>query len=271
MSGCARCALLLCAAVAYGADVDYRRSPGYEAYERANAHFSARKLPESLASVDQALSLDPKLLPALTLKARLAMAARDHTASRTALIKAVEVAPTSWYAHFLLGFQYYLENDLKAALTALEKARQLNPKESQPALYLGLTNESFGNIEAAIDYYSQAVAIEEASRSLQAETLLTFARLLLLLDRLDECAKLLDRAVRIEPNLRDVHYERSRLFMKKGDAASAATAGEKALSLPAAGIPDRQVRYVLVRAYGLLGNEKRAAEHAAALRTQDPP
>jgi tetratricopeptide (TPR) repeat protein len=114
--------------------------------------------------------------------------------------------------------------------------------------------------------------MEEASRTLHAETLLTLARLLLLLDRLEECGKLLERAARMEPDLRDVHYERSRLLMKLGKPAEAARAAEKALSLPPAGIAgiaDRQIRYVLVRACALAGDEKRAAEHAAALRQED--
>ena len=50
-------------------------SPGYPAYERANALFTAKKFPEALAAADEALRLDPKLVPALTLKAKLAMAA----------------------------------------------------------------------------------------------------------------------------------------------------------------------------------------------------
>jgi tetratricopeptide (TPR) repeat protein len=263
-------ALAVFALVASANDVDYRKSPGYQAYTNANALFAAGRLPETRAAVERALLLDPDLLPALTLKARTAMAVKDHEGSRKALLRAVEVAPASWYANFLLGFQYYLQSELHSALAPLEKARRLNPKESQPVLYLGLTHESLGDTDQAIEFYRQAIAIEDASRKLQAETLLTLARLLLLLNRLDECASLLERAVKVEPGLRDVHYERARLLIKKGDAAGAAAAGEKALSLPPAGIPDHQIRYVLVRAYGLAGDDERAAQHAAALRNQDP-
>jgi tetratricopeptide (TPR) repeat protein len=262
--------LLMCGVLVNASEPDYRKSPGYKWYANANALFGAGKVKESEAAADEALRLDPKLLPALTLKARLAMAVRDHAASRKALLQAVEVAPSSWYAHFLLGFQYYLQSELQPALPALEEARRLNPKESQPVLYLGLVNESLGNTEKAIAYYRQAIAMEEKAGKLQAETLLTLARVLLLVNGLDECAALLDRAAKVEPDLRDVHYERARLLLKKGDAAGAAAAGEKALSLPAAGVGEGQIRYVLVRAYGLSGDEKRAAEHAAVLRSSDP-
>jgi hypothetical protein len=62
--------------------------------------------------------------------------------------------------------------------------------------------------------------MEEKAGKLQAETLLTLARVLLLVNGLDECTALLDRAVKVEPDLRDVHYERARLLMKKGDAGA---------------------------------------------------
>ena len=53
-------------------------SPGYPAYEKANALFVQKKLPEALAAIEESLRLDPQLVPALTLKAKLAMAAYQH-------------------------------------------------------------------------------------------------------------------------------------------------------------------------------------------------
>jgi len=233
--------------------------------------FAAGKFPESLRLVEEALQLDPKLTPAWTLKAKLAMAVKDHRGAREALLSAVEVAPTSWYAHFLLGFQYYLQNEMQLAATELERASQLNPAESKPILYLGLTHESLGNNTKAVDCYRQSIRMDQASRKLEPETLLILARLLLILDRRDECSNLIDWALKLNSNFRDSHYERSRLLLKQGDLAAAAVAAEKALSLPAAGTSDKQIRYLLVRAYALMGDEKRAAENAAALRSEEIP
>jgi tetratricopeptide (TPR) repeat protein len=151
-------------------------------------------------------------------------------------------------------------------LLSLSAARRLNPKDSKAPLYLGLTRESLGDTDRAVALYREAIRVEEAAGKLQADTLLTCARLLLLLDRLEECGELIDRAAKLEPAHRDVHYERARLLLRAGDAAAAARAGEAALRLAATGITDGQIRYLLVRAYGLTGDEKRAATHAAALR-----
>lgn len=260
--------ILLCAVCVTAAEPDYRRSPGYRAYEEASSLFAAQKFEESLSRVNQALDVDPALLPALTLKARLAMAARNADVARDALLQAVRVAPESWYAHFLLGFHYHLQNDHHEALQSLERARRLNPKQSQPHLYLGLTHETLGDTKRAGESYRQAIKLEESSRQLQAETLLTLARMLLLTGEWDECGRLIDKALAVEPESRDVHYELARLLMKKGDAANAVRAGEKALSLPPGGIAEPQIRYVLVRAHGLAGNPERAQEHAEILRKE---
>ena len=74
--------------------------------------------------------------------------------------------------------------------------------------------------------YEEAVRLERSANELHAETLLPGARLLLLLDRLDDCERWLREAVKLAPDSRDAHFELARLLLKKGDAAQAAAAGE---------------------------------------------
>ena len=64
-------------------------SAGYPAYEKANRLFVAGKYQESFNAVDEALRLDPKLVPALTLKAKLAMAANRYDVARESLEQAL--------------------------------------------------------------------------------------------------------------------------------------------------------------------------------------
>ncbi len=264
-------ALLLCAAAmfALAAEADYRKSPGYRSYESANALFVAGKFSECAQALDEALRQDPKLVPALTLRAKLAMSMNRFDVSTDSLRRALAADPSSWYAHFLLGFQYHLQNELPLALPELERARQLNPRDARPALFLGLTQESLGRLPEAVEFYQEAIRLEEMAGKPQADTLLTYTRLLLLLGRLEECDRLIQRALRLEPDSRDVHYEFGRFLMKKGDPAGAANEGEKALRCAASGITDRQIHYLLVRAYELAGNEKLAAKHAEALRSSE--
>ena len=117
-------------------------SAGLPAYEKANALFVDKKFPESLAAVEEALRLDPKLTLALTLKAKLAMAANRYDVAERSLEQALAADPKSFYAQFLHGLVAYLTNEMKEALPRFVAARRLNPRDARAALYLGLTTES---------------------------------------------------------------------------------------------------------------------------------
>ena len=246
-------------------------SPGYAAYQRANALFVAKKLPEALAATEEALRLDPKLVPALTLKAKLAMAAYRLDVARRCLEQALALDPRAPYAQFLYGLEAYLGNDVKEALPRFRKARQLNPSDPRAALYLGLTIESLGQPGEALSLYEEAVRLERSAGALDAETLLPGARLLLLLGRLEECERWIRQAVKLSPNSRDVHFEFARLLLKKGDAVQAAAEGETALGLSEGVVTDAAIHYLLIRAYRQSGMPDRAAIHAEVMRAQESP
>ena len=246
-------------------------SPGQASYEKANALFVAKKFPESLASVEEALRLDANLVPALTLKAKLAMAANRYDLARQSLQRAIAVDPKAPYAQFLYGMEAYMNNEMTEALPRFRKARELAPKDPRAALYLGLTTESIGQPKEALALYQEAVRLDRASGHPQAETLLPGARLLLLLGRLEESEDWTRQAVKLSPKLRDAHFELARLLLKKGEPAQAANEGEAALGLSEGTVTDAAIHYLLIRAWQQAGQPERAAVHAAVIRAQESP
>lgn len=244
-------------------------SPGYAAYEKANALFVEKRFPEAMAATEEALRLDPKLVAALTLKAKLAMAAYRLDEAQQCLARALAIDARAPYAQFLYGLAAYLGNDMSAALPRFRKARQLNPTDPRAALYLGLTAESLGQTAEALSLYEEAVRLERDRNELQAETLLPGVRLLLLLGRVAECERWLAQALKLSPNSRDVHLEWARCLLEKGDAERAATEGEAALRLSQGIVTDSAIRYLLIRAYQKCGMPDRAATHAEIMRTQE--
>ena len=241
-------------------------SPGQASYERANVLFVAKKFPEAWAAVEEALRLDARLVPALTLKAKLAMAANRYDVARQSLERALAVDPKAQYAQFLYGMEAYMNNEMADAMTRFQRAWELAPNDPRAALYLGLATESVGQPKAALALYQEAVRLERAAGRLQAETLLPGARLLLLLDRLEECEEWARQAVKLSPKLRDAHFELARLLLKKGAAADAAAEGEMALSLSEGTATDSAIHYLLVRAWRQAGQPEKAAAHAAVMR-----
>ena len=241
-------------------------SAGYPAYERANRLFVAGKYQESFNAVDEALRLDSKLVPALTLKAKLAMSINRYDVARECLERAIAADPSSWYSQFLYGFQFYQQNEMPEAIRALEKTRRLNPRDPRTALYLCLAKESLGQTTEALNSYQEAIRIGEATGKLDTDMLLTCSRLLLLLGDYEKCGGLVQRALKLAPNSRDPHFESARLLLKKGDPAGAAKEGAIAVQLRTGDVTDRQVHFLLIQAYQAGGREREASQHASALR-----
>jgi len=243
-------------------------SSGYAAYEKANALFVAKRFPEASEAVEEALRLDSKLVPALTLKAKLAMAANNFDLASRCLDQALAVDPNAFYAQFLYGLEAYLSNDMTEALSRFRKAHRLHPAYPNATLYLGLATESVGQTADALSLYAEAVKLERSAGTLRAETLLPGARLLFLLDRLDESERSTREAVKLAPNSRDARFELARLLLKKGDAAEAAAEGETALGLSDGVVTDAAIHYLLIRAWQQCQRPDRAAVHAAIIRAQ---
>jgi tetratricopeptide (TPR) repeat protein len=261
-------ALVLCVLPAL-AQPEWRQSPGYRAYQQGNTLFVAQKFPESEAAIDEALRLDPKLVPALTLKAKLAMAGNRFDVARKVLEQALAVDPNAGYAEFLFGMEAYLTNDLRLALPRFEKARQLSPADPRPVLYLGFALEALGQTDKALSDYQEAVRLEQRAGAPQAATFLAGSRLLLLMGRLEDGERWIAQALKVEPGSRDGHFEFARLLLKKGEAARAAKEGEAALLLHGGDATDAQIHYLLIRAYRESGDQAQATRHADLLRLLD--
>lgn len=240
-------------------------SSGAAAYDRANALFEKGQFDAALKELDNALHADPKLVPALTLKAKLAMMINRYDVARECLDTAVAADPTGAYPQFLLGFLFYRQDKMPDAERELQKAQKLNPSDPRSALYLGMTEETLGRLAEAMAQYERAMRLEEATGHPNADAWIACARLLMVEGNLDRAGKLLADAVRIEPNSRDAQFQSARLALQIGKTNEAIAAGEKALRLSGE-TADRQIHFLLVQAYRMAGKDAEAAQHAAAIR-----
>src|SRR5262245_23299587 len=239
-------------------------------YQKAAALFQQQQYEQSLVALDEALKLYPRLVPALTLKARLAMAVNRFDIAKASLLQAVEIEPGAANNHFLLGFCYYVDNDFKNALPPLERSRQLKPDDARTHFFLALTWEALARIDEAIASYEQSLKVEKNDGGILADTLVAYARLLFTLGRYSESEALIDRALEATPNLRDAHYEKGRLLFERRAYAEAIMHGKKALDEPGAGTTERQIHFLLARAYGKNAQKELAEIHLAKFRAAPP-
>jgi tetratricopeptide (TPR) repeat protein len=230
-------------------------------YEKAKQDFAQRKFSEAVSEVDAALHESPYMVPALVLKARLATFAHRPDVAKSCLITAVIADPTSEDAQFFLGVLYYMQNDFKLALSPLQTAQTISPKNPLPVFYLAMTHEALGDGPKALELYQQAEDLSPQKSPQSAAILVAYGRLLLLQGRTQDGIKKDRQAIEDDPESRDAHYELAKELDREGDFKDAALEGERALVLPALGTSDAQIHFILAKLYRKLNQPDLANAH----------
>jgi tetratricopeptide (TPR) repeat protein len=230
-------------------------------YENAKQDFAQKKFSEAVSEVDTALHDSPYMVPALVLKARLAVFAHRPDVAKSCLITAIKADPTSEEAQFFFGVFYYTQNDFKLAISPLQAAQTLSPKSPLPVFYLAMTQESLGNETKALELYQQAENLSPEKSPQSASILVAYGRFLLSLGQSQNSIEKDRRAIEEDPTSRDAHYELARGLDHDGDFKNAALAGEQALTLPEFGTSDAQIHFLLANLYRKLNQPDLAKAH----------
>jgi tetratricopeptide (TPR) repeat protein len=230
-------------------------------YENAKRAFAQRNFPQAMSEVNTALHESPDLVPALVLKARLAVFAHRPEVARSCLITAITADPASEEAQFFLGAFYYLQNDFKLAISPLQTAQTLSPRSPLPVFYLAMTQEALGDAPKALELYQQAENLSPEKSPQSASILVAYGRLLSLMGRSDESMEKERRAIEEDPESRDAHYELAKGLTSEENLKDAALEAERALTLPMFGTSDAQIHFLLARIYLRLKQPDLAKTH----------
>lgn len=239
----------------------FATTTGVDSYQRANALFEQQRFAEAVTQLDQAIKENPAYAPAWLLRGKMAMAFNRFDVARWAFVRAAELDPASAYTQFMLGFFYYVDNDFVRAVPALRTAAGLNANDAQTLLYWAMSEEGLAHPDAASELYRKAIALENSQNKPSAETHTAYGRLLFTLGRYEESAREVERVLELDPSSRDGHYEKGRLAFQKDQFAVAASQGELALTAKGNGTTDRQIQFLLARAYAKLGDTVKADLH----------
>ena len=230
-------------------------------YEKAKEDFAERKFSEAVSEVNIALHESPYMVSALVLKARLAVFAHRPEVAKSCLITAITADPTSEEAQFFLGLFYYNQNDFKLAISPLQTAQTLSPKGPMPAFYLAMTHEAMGDTAQASELYQQAENLSPEKSPQSALILVAYGRFLLALGRTQEGTEKIRRAIQVDPEAREAHYELAKELDEEGDLKNAVVEAERALTLPELSIRDAQVHFLLAKLYMRLKQPDLAKAH----------
>ena len=214
-------------------------------YENAKQDFAQRNFTEADSEVNVALHESPYMVPALVLKARLAAFAHRPDVEKSCLITAITADPTSEEAQFFLGVFYYTQNDFKLAISPLQTAQTISPKNALPVFYLAMTQEALGDATKALEFYQRAENLSPEKSPQSASILVAYGKFLLSLGRNQASIEKDRRAIEEDPESRDAHYELAKALDHDGDFKNAAVEGEQALTLPELGTSDAQIHFLL--------------------------
>jgi Flp pilus assembly protein TadD len=226
------------------------------ALERAQLLLREQKVEAARMAVMEALAEKPNSVPALMLRGRIAMAENDFDTARTALTKASALAKDSGPAQFMLGFFHYVDNDFVQARPVLERARKLSPRDSQAALFLALTYEGLALPEQANSTFLETIKLKDSPGARIA-----YARMLYSQGRFDEAQVHVTRALVLDGNSREAHYEQGRLHFVNHKFEACIAAASRALELAGDGTTERSIHFLLSQAWSRAGNTERAEFH----------
>jgi tetratricopeptide (TPR) repeat protein len=230
-------------------------------YERAKQDFAERKFSEAVSEVNTALHESPNMVPALVLKARLALFAHRPDVAKSCLITAITADPTSEDAQFFLGLFYYNQNDFRLAISPLERAQTLSPRSPLPVFYLAMAHEAMGHTTQASDLYQQAENLSPEKTPQSALILVAYGKFLLSLGRTQDGIEKVRRAMEDDPKSREAHYEWAKELDQEDDFKNAALEAELAMTLPELSTSDAQLHFLLARLYMKLKQPDLAKAH----------
>lgn len=136
----------------------------------AYTKMKANEKKEATLEVDRALTLNPMLPEAYTLRGRLAFQVSDLDGAEAAFRKALELDPTAFEAHLWLGTMLRQEGKLEDARSNLRWALKMQPNESRASYQFALLSADEGDDRRAAalleDLIKRMPEYAEAHRSL---------------------------------------------------------------------------------------------------------
>ena len=175
--------------------------------------------------------------------------------ARPELTKLAEGAPRSALYPYWTARLDYDEGQYAAAVEALHRALELDPRFIKAHDNLGLCYEALGKNEEAMRSYEQAVRLNREAKPASPWPPLNLGLLLAKLDRLEEAEALFRESLRADSRFPQGHYQLGAVLEKQGRAAEAIRELEEAARLDTS-YPEPY--YALARIYRKRGDALKA-------------
>ena len=210
---------------------------------RSQASTTAKKYAKAQMLAEQLIQLQPNLPFGYVQLGVLALRQKDYSNAIVHFQKAIELAPDDPYsakAYLKRGLAYESTGELDWAIDDYSQAIKLNPRLVGPYNNRGIAYKRKGELDKAIGDYSQAIKLNPAL----AETYNNRSLAYKVKGELDRAIRDLDSVIKINPRYIDGYYNRALAYWSKGEHDLAIRDFEKAVQLAQANADEKLTKYI---------------------------
>ncbi|HEX5083848.1 MAG TPA: FG-GAP-like repeat-containing protein [Blastocatellia bacterium] len=198
-----------------------QRMTAEERLRRAAALFDQRRFAEAADEARGARESDPKMRQAWKLSGlSLQLAGRMPEAEKE-FAAALHLFPNDPDLWFYLARVQYLQSSLKPAESSARRAIELQPDHAGAHTQLAMTLEALNDYPKALDQYRRGVELGRKLQRQPTLPLVYAANLLIKLNRVEEALDYLTQAEAIDPQSSEIRLSRGRALEKLGRLAEA--------------------------------------------------
>ena len=210
---------ILCSASANIALSD--SSPAEKYYKSATAYHDLGEFEQAISEYRQAIALNPN---SPIIHNRLGVAyseLKQYDAALDAYQKALVLSPMTAEPHYNMGLVYLKQGDLPRAAEAFKRAVAIDAEWGDPYTGLGEVYLKQGDFGQAARAYKQATRLNPSGNP---SAILGLGKTYVKQGRLDDAIIAIEKAIEIQVDNTEAHYQLAQIYIKRGEKKKAASA-----------------------------------------------
>ena len=230
----------------------------------AQIRFDQRRYREVLQLLDNADQIAGPSAKRATLRGLVAVVENRMDLAEPNFRKAIRLDPNHAFAHYYLGRLLYTENHFSEAIEESKAAIALAPDFVRAYENLGLCYQGQGHFAEAKKWYLEAIQREKTGGQPSEWPFLDLATLLIQNNQTAAADPYLLKALELNPNNPEAHFQKAIVLERKGDLQGALKELQRTASLNP---KEAEAYYRAARIYQRLGEKEKAEKQFALFKS----
>ena len=196
-------------------------SSAEEHYKDATTYHDLGEFERAITEYRQAIALNPNS-PIIYNRLGVAYSElKQYDAALDAYQKALALSPMTTELHYNVGLVHLKQGDLPRALEAFKRAITLDAEWEDTYTALGEVHLKQGNLRQAAHAYKQAIRLNPNGNS---SATLGLGKVYARQERWDDAITIVEKAIEIQVDNTEAHYQLAQIYIKRGEKKKAASA-----------------------------------------------